>query len=164
MAVAVHVKTNVKYVQKNIRNFQKRFPNEIKRTLLKSGFLLLTIIKELTKKGLSYKRSKFPKYSEGYEKWKSKYSKSRASNVVDLMLTGRMMQSLTPNSTVKAKGKNRVELKFSNSEMRERAFRIQTGQGNQPKRPFFGFDKRTEKKINKEFEKEIGKRMKRMRI
>ena len=163
MVVAVHLKTNAKYVQKNIRNFQKRFPNEIKRTLLKSGFLLLTIIKELTKKGLSYKRSKFPKYSEGYEKWKSKHSKSRASNVVDLMLTGRMMQSLTPNSTVKAKGKNRVELKFSDSEMRERAFRIQTGVG-QPIRPFFGFDKRTEKKINKEFEKEIGKRMKRMRI
>jgi len=163
MVVAVHVKTNAKYVQKNIRNFQKRFPNEIKKTLLKSGFLLLTIIKELTKKGLSYKRSKFPKYSEGYEKWKSKHSKSRASNVVDLMLTGRMMQSLTPNSTVKAKGKNRVELKFSDSEMRERAFRIQTGVG-QPIRPFFGFDKRTEKKINKEFEKEIGKRMKRMRI
>ena len=163
MVVAVHVKTNAKYVQKNIRNFQKRFPNEIKRTLLKSGFLLLTIIKELTKKGLSYKRSKFPKYSEGYEAWKSKYSKSRASNVVDLMLTGRMMQSLTPNSTVKAKGKNRVELKFSDSEMRERAFRIQTGVG-QPIRPFFGFDKRTEKKINKEFEKEIGKRIKRMKI
>ena len=163
MVVAVNVKKNAKYVQKNIRNFQKRFPNEIKRTLLKSGFLLLTIIKNLTKKGLSYKRSKFPKYSEGYEKWKSKYSQSRASNVVDLMLTGRMMQPLPPNSTVKAKGKNRVELKFSNSEMRERAFRIQTGVG-QPIRPFFGFDKRTEKKINKEFEKEIGKRMKRMGI
>ena len=73
------------------------------------------------------------------------------------------MQSLTPDSTVKAKGKNRVELKFSNSEMRERAYRIQTGQG-QPKRPFFGFDKTTEKKINIEFEKEIKKRMKRMRI
>ena len=163
MVVAVHVKTNAKYVQKNIRNFQKRFPNEIKRTLLKSGFLLLTIIKNLTKKGLSYKRSKFPAYTDSYEKWKSKYSKSRSSNVVDLMLTGRMMQSLTPNSTVKAKGKNRVELKFSDSEMRERAFRIQTGVG-QPIRPFFGFDKRTEKKINKEFEKEIGKRMKRMGI
>ena len=161
MVVAVHVKTNVKYVQKNIRNFQKRFPNEIKRTLLKSGFLLLTIIKELTKKGLKFNRGKFDKYNEDYAKWKTKYV---GTSIVDLMLTGRMMQSLTPDSTVKAKGKNRVELKFSNSEMRDRAFRIQTGQGNQPKRPFFGFDKRTEKIINKEFEKEIGKRMKRMRI
>ena len=160
MAVAVHVKTNVKYVQKNIRNFQKRFPNEIKRTLLKSGFLLLTIIKELTKKGLKFNRGKFDKYNEDYAKWKTKYV---GTSIVNLMLTGRMMQSLTPNSTVKAKGKNRVELKFSNSEMRERAFRIQTGVG-QPIRPFFGFDKRTEKKINKEFEKEIGKRMKRMGI
>ena len=160
MAVAVHVKTNVKYVQKNIRNFQKRFPNEIKRTLLKSGFLLLTIIKELTKKGLKFNRGKFDKYNEDYAKWKTKYV---GTSIVDLMLTGRMMQSLTPNSTVKAKGKNRVELKFSDSEMRERAFRIQTGVG-QPIRPFFGFDKRTEKKINKEFEKEIGKRMKRMGI
>ena len=160
MAVAVHVKTNVKYVQKNIRNFQKRFPNEIKRTLLKSGFLLLTIIKELTKKGLKFNRGKFDKYNKDYAKWKTKYV---GTSIVDLMLTGRMMQSLTPNSTVKAKGKNRVELKFSDSEMRERAFRIQTGVG-QPIRPFFGFDKRTEKKINKEFEKEIGKRMKRMGI
>ena len=161
MVVAVKVTTNTKYVQKNIRNFQRRFPNEIKRTLLKSGFLLLTIIKDLTKKGLKFNRGKFKEYNEDYGKWKSKHV---GKSVVDLMLSGRMLQSLTPDSTVKAKGKNRVELKFSNSEMRERAFRIQTGQGNQPKRPFFGFDKRTEKKINKEFEKEIGKRMKRMGI
>ena len=32
MVVAVSVKTNAKFVQKNIRNFQKRFPHEIKRT------------------------------------------------------------------------------------------------------------------------------------
>jgi len=163
MVVAVKVTTNTKFVQKNIRKFQKRFPHEIKRTLLKSGFLLLTIIKDLTKKGLSFKRSKFPAYTDSYEKWKRKYSKSRSSNIVDLMLSGRMMQSLTPDSTIKAKGKNRVELKFSNAEMRERAFRIQEGVG-QPKRPFFGFDKSTEKKINIEFEKEIKKRMKKMRI
>ena len=160
MVVAVKVKTNSKELQRNIRVFQKRFPNEIKRTLLKSGFLLLTIIKDLTKKGKSFTRAKFPKYNESYAQWKAKHVQS---NIVDLMLSGRMMQSLTPDSTVKAKGKNRVELKFSNQEMRERAFRIQTGVG-QPKRPFFGFDKRTEKKINKEFEKEIKKRMKRMRI
>ena len=160
MVVAVKVVTNTKFVQKNLRNFQKRFPNEIKRTLLKTGFLLLTIIKDLTKKGRSFIRTKFPKYNESYAAWKTKHVQS---NIVDLMLSGRMMQSLTPDSTVKAKGKNRVELKFSNQEMRERAFRIQTGVG-QPKRPFFGFDKRTEKKINIEFEKEIKKRMKRMRI
>ena len=160
MVVAVKVKTNTKFVQQNIRNFQRRFPNEIKRTLLKSGFLLLKIIQSLTAKGISFKRSKFPKYHPSYEKWKSKHV---GKSVVDLMLSGRMMQSLTPDSTVKAKGKNRVELKFSNSEMRERAYRIQTGQG-QPKRPFFGFDKRTDTIINKEFEKEISKRMKRMRI
>ena len=116
-----------------------------------------------SKKPTFFKRSKFPAYTDSYEKWKRKYSKSRSSNIVDLMLSGRMMQSLTPDSTIKAKGKNRVELKFSNAEMRERAYRIQTGQG-QPKRPFFGFDKTTEKKINIEFEKEIKKRMKRMRI
>ena len=160
MVVAVQVKTNSKELQRNIRLFQKRFPNEIKRTLLKTGFLLLTIIKDLTKKGKSFTRAKFPKYNESYAAWKTKHVKS---NIVDLMLSGSMMQSLTPDSTVKAKGKNRVELKFSNEDMRDRAFRIQTGVG-QPIRPFFGFDKRTEKKINKEFEKEIGKRMKRMRI
>ena len=160
MVVAVKVTTNTKYVQKNIRNFQRRFPNEIKRTLLKSGFLLLQIVKNLTSKGLKFNRGKFKEYNEDYGKWKSKHV---GKSVVDLMLSGRMMQSLTPDSTVKAKGKNRVELKFSNSEMRERAYRIQTGEG-QPKRPFFGFDKTTEKKINIEFEKEIKKRMKRMRI
>ena len=160
MVVAVKVTTNTKYVQKNIRNFQRRFPNEIKRTLLKSGFLLLQIVKNLTSKGLKFNRGKFKEYNKDYAKWKSKHV---GKSVVDLMLSGRMMQSLTPDSTVKAKGKNRVELKFSNSEMRERAYRIQTGQG-QPKRPFFGFDKTTEKKINIEFEKEIKKRMKRMRI
>ena len=62
-----------------------------------------------------------------------------------------MLGSLTPNQTIKKTGKHQVTLSFSNAEMRQRALYNQVL--NEPKRVFFGFNRRTEKIINKSFEK-----------
>ncbi len=161
MVAQVTVKTNAKVLQKKFNILKKRFPKIINRELMASGFLLVQIIKELTKKGKSFKRTKFPKYSDSYAKFKEKYV---GTNVVNLQLSSDMLNSLTPDHrSVKKTGRNKVTVSFSNSEMRERAFRIQTGDG-QPKREFFGFDKTTENKIQKEFEKQIKRELKRLRL
>ena len=159
MPVQLQVKTNTQFVKKRFRKFQRRLPRIIDRELMASGFLLVQIIKELTKKGKSFRRTKFPKYSDGYAEFKRKFV---GTSVVNLMVSGDMLNSLTPDHrSVKKTGRNKVTVAFSNSEMRERAFRIQTGDG-QPKREFFGFDKTTEKKISKEFENQIKKEMKKL--
>ena len=159
MAVQLKIKTNTQFVQKRLRKFQRKFPRIIDRELMASGFLLIQIIQNLTKKGKDFRRRNFRKYSDSYSKFKEKYV---GTNVVNLMLSGDMLNSLTPDhKSVKKTGRNKVTLGFSNSEMRERAFRIQTGDG-QPERRFFGFDKTTEKKISREFEKQIKKEMKKL--
>jgi hypothetical protein len=73
-----------------------------------------------------------------------------------------MLGSLTPNSTVKKTGKHKVTLAFSNSQMRQRALFNQVL--NEPKREFFGFNKRTENIISKQFNRFVAKELKKFRI
>ena len=73
-----------------------------------------------------------------------------------------MLGSLTPNSTVKKTGKNKVTLAFSNSQMRTRALYNQVL--NDPKREFFGFNKRTENIISKQFNRLVAKELRKFRI
>ena len=91
-----------------------------------------------------------------------KLNREGKKTAVDLFYTGRMLGALTPNSTVKKTGKHKVTLAFSNSQMRQRALFNQVL--NEPKREFFGFNNRTEKIINKTFNKFIEKELKRARI
>ena len=73
-----------------------------------------------------------------------------------------MMGSLTPLSTVKKSGRNKVSLAFSNAQMRQRAlFNQVTGE---PKREFFGFNSRTEMIISKAFNKFVEKEIRGMRL
>ena len=73
-----------------------------------------------------------------------------------------MMGSLTPSSSVKNTGRGKVSVAFARAEERDKALFNQV-LGN-PKREFFGFDKRTEKIINKTFEKFVAKELRRARI
>ena len=158
MAVSLKIKTNSKQVQSKFRKFQAVLPRVIDKGLKQAGFQLLDIVRTKTQKGIDFRDRPFAPYSEGYLKQLQREGKPTK---VDLFYSGRMLGSLTPNSTIKKTGRNKVTVAFSNSEMRERAFRIQTGDG-QPKREFFGFDKTTEKKISKEFENQIKKEMKKL--
>ena len=160
MAVNVTVQSNLKIVKKNLKKLQSRFPRIIDQALMKSGFHLVTIIRELTQKGQDFRRRPFAPYSEGYIKRLEKEGKPTG---VDLFYSGRMMGALTPNKkSVKKTSKNVVSISFSNSQMRQRALFNQVL--NEPKRKFFGFDKRTEKIINKGFERFVAKELRRVRI
>ena len=159
MAVAVKVKTNQKLVAKNFKRLAKKLPQFIDKGLLQAGFHLLDIIRTKTAKGQDFRGNPFAPYSDGYLKRLEREGKPTA---VDLFYSGRMLGSLTPSSSVKKTGKGKVSVAFSNSQMMKRALFNQVL--NEPKRKFFGFDNRTEKIINKGFERFVVKELRRVRI
>ena len=159
MGIQLSIKTNQQKVSKNIKRYQSFLPRVIDKGLLQAGFHLLEIMKELTKKGVDFRRMPFAPYSEGYIRRLQKEGKQTG---VDLFYSGRMLGSLTPSSSVKKTGKGKVSVAFSNSQMMKRALFNQVL--NEPKRKFFGFDNRTEKIINKGFEKFVAKELRRVRI
>ena len=159
MAVNLNIKTNSKQVQRKFKRFQSVLPRVIDKGLKQAGFQLLDIIRTKTQKGIDFKDRPFAPYSEGYLK---KLNKEGKSTNVDLFYSGRMLGSLTPNSTVKKTGRGKVSLSFTNSQMRQRALFNQVL--GDPKREFFGFNDRTEKIISKSFNRFVEKELKKFRI
>tara|TARA_X000001388_G_scaffold3693_1_gene2589 strand:- start:130 stop:690 length:561 start_codon:yes stop_codon:yes gene_type:complete len=157
--VKLDIKTNIKQVNKKLKRTQSLLPRIFDKGLKQAGFHLLEIIRELTKKGIDFRRMPFAPYSQGYIK---RLEKEGKKTTVDLFYSGRMLGSLTPSSTVKKRGKGKVTVAFSNSQMIKRALFNQVL--NEPKRKFFGFDKRTERIINKGFERFVAKELRRVRI
>ena len=159
MGIQLSIKTNQKKVSKNIKRYQSFLPRIFDKGLKQAGFHLLEIIKELTKKGVDFRRMPFAPYSEGYIK---RLKKENRKTAVDLIYDNRMMGSLTPSSSIKKRGKGKISIAFNDAEMRKRALFNQVLK--EPKRKFFGFDKRTERIINKGFERFVAKELRRVRI
>ena len=155
MAVDVRIKSNVKSIQKNFDKFFNKFPSITRKGLARASFRLQSIIKELTSKEQDFRRRRFAPYSEQYLKRLEKEGKSQK---VDLFFTGRMLGSITG----KVKSSRKATIFFNNAEMRQRALFNQVL--NEPKREFFGFDKRTEKLIKKEFVQFMEKEIRKMRL
>jgi len=159
MGIQLSIKTNQTQVSKNIKRYQSFLPRIFDKGLKQAGFHLLEIIKELTKKGVDFRRMPFAPYSEGYIK---RLEKENRKTAVDLIYDNRMMGSLTPSSSIKKRGKGKISIAFNDAEMRKRALFNQVLK--EPKRKFFGFDKRTERIINKGFERFVAKELRRVRI
>ena len=159
MALSVKIKTNSKAIERRYGRLKSKFPSIIDKGILQAGFQLLDIIRTKTQKGKDFRDRKFAPYSSGYIK---KLNREGKKTAVDLFYTGRMLGSLTPNSTVKKTGKHKVTLAFSNSQMRTRALYNQVL--NDPKREFFGFNKRTENIISKQFNRFVAKELRKMKI
>ncbi len=159
MAVDLKIKSNSKQVSQKFKKFQSVLPRVIDKGLKQAGFQLLDIIRTKTQKGIDFRDRPFAPYSSGYLK---KLNKEGKSTNVDLFYSGRMLGSLTPNSSVKKTGKHKVSLGFSNSQMRQRALFNQVL--NDPKREFFGFNNRTEKIISKQFNRFVEKELRKFRI
>jgi len=153
------MKTNSKQVQKKFNSFQSRLPRIIDKGVKQAGFQLLEIIKTKTEKGIDFKDKRFAPYSSGYLR---RLNKEQRPTKVDLHYDGDMLRSLTPNTTVKKSGKHKISLSFSNAEQRKKALFNQVL--NEPNRKFFGFNKRTEKIINKSFQKFVNKELRKFRI
>ena len=159
MAVDVKIRSNNKQVARKFKKLQSILPRIIDKGVKQAGFQLLDIIRTKTKKGVDFNDRPFAPYSSGYLK---KLNKEGKSVKVDLFYSGRMLGSLTPNSSVKKTGKHKVSLGFSNSQMRQRALFNQVL--NDPKREFFGFNNRTEKIISKQFNRFVEKELRKFRI
>jgi hypothetical protein len=159
MAVDVQIKSNAKEISQKFKKFQSVLPRIIDKGLKQAGFQLLDIIRTKTQKGIDFRDRPFAPYSQGYLK---KLNREGKSTNVDLFYSGRMLGSLTPDSTVKKSGKNKVSLAFSNSQMRQRALFNQVL--NDPKREFFGFNDRTESIIQKSFNRFVEKELRKFRI
>ena len=159
MAISLKVKDNSKKVSGKFKSYQSALSRAIDKGVKKAGFQLLDIIRTKTQKGKDFRDRKFAPYSSGYIK---KLNREGKKTAVDLFYTGRMLGSLTPNSTVKKTGKHKVTLAFSNAQMRQRALFNQVL--NDPKRQFFGFNKRTENIISKQFNRFVAKELRKFRI
>ena len=156
MAISAEIKTNSKQISKNLKTFQSRLSRAIDQGVKQAGFQLLDIIRTKTKKGIDRNDVRFEPYSEGYLKRLNKEGKSTA---VDLFYTGRMLGSLGTKKT----GKHKVSLGFNNAEMRQRALFNQVMMGDK-NREFFGFNNRTEKIIQKSFNRFVEKELRKFRI
>ena len=147
MAVNLNIKTNQKQVAAKFKKFSSVLPRIIDKGVKQAGFQLVEIIRTKTLKGQDFEDKRFAPYSEGYIKQLQREGKPTA---VDLFYTGRMLGALTP-SMVKKTGKHKVTLAFTRKEEIDKAFFNQVT--TDPQRKFFGFNTRTEKIINKSFEK-----------
>ena len=147
MAVNLNIKTNQKQVAAKFKKFSSVLPRIIDKGVKQAGFQLVEIIRTKTLKGQDFEDIRFAPYSEGYIKQLQREGKPTA---VDLFYTGRMLGALTP-SMVKKTGKHKVTLAFTRKEEIDKAFFNQVT--TDPQRKFFGFNTRTEKIINKSFEK-----------
>jgi len=159
MAVDLRIKSNNKQVAKKFKKFQSVLPRIIDKGIKQAGFQLLDIIRTKTQKGQDFRDRRFAPYSSSYLK---KLNKEGKSTNVDLFYSGRMLGSLTPNSSIKKTGKHKVSVGFSNGQMRQRALFNQVL--NDPKREFFGFNNRTEKIISKQFNRFVEKELRKFKI
>ena len=158
MAVNLNIKTNSKQVSAKFKKFGAVLPRIIDKGVKQAGFQLVAIIREKTKKGIDIRSRRFAPYSEGYLK---KLQRENKPTAVDLFYTGTMMGSLTP-SMVKKTGKHKVTLAFSRKEEIDKAFFNQVT--TDPQREFFGFNTRTEKIINKSFEKFVKDELRKFKL
>ena len=160
MALDIKIKTNSKAIEKRFKRLQSRFPTIIDKGILQGGFQLLDIVRTKTAKGIDFRDTPFAPYSASYLKQLQREGKPTN---VDLFNTGRMLGAITPSGrTIKITGKNKVSISFSNAQMRQRALFNQVL--NEPKREFFGFNNRTEKIINKQFNRFVEKEIRKFRI
>ena len=160
MALDIKIKTNAKAIEKRFQRLQSKFPSIIDKGILQGGFQLLDIVRTKTAKGVDFRDRPFAPYSASYLKQLQREGKPTN---VDLFNTGRMLGALTPsNRTIKKTGRNKVSISFSNAQMRQRALFNQVL--NEPKREFFGFNNRTEKIINKQFNRFVEKELKKMKL
>ena len=158
MAVDLKIKSNSKQVSKKFKKFQSVLPRIIDKGVKQAGFQLVEIIRTKTQKGIDFNDKRFAPYSEGYLKRLEREGKPTG---IDLIYSGVMLGGLTP-SMVKKSGKHKVTLAFTRKEAIDRAFFNQVT--TSPQREFFGFNTRTEKIINKSFEKFVKDELRKFKL
>ena len=158
MAVNLKIKTNSKELSAKFKKFGADLPRIIDKGVKQAGFQLVDRIRSQTQKGIDFKDRRFAPYSEGYIK---KLQSEDRPTAVDLIYDNRMLGALTP-SMVKKTGKHKVTLAFSRKEEIDKAFFNQVT--TDPQREFFGFNTKTEKIINKAFNRFVEKELQKLKL
>ena len=140
--LSARITTNLPLVRKRFDKLFRKFPKILKTGLELSGLELREIILAKTEKGKNLWNKPFPAYSKSY-------SKAKGKTTVDLYDKGNML----PNFTSKVLSNKKAQLFFRNKKQADKAKWHHYGMGKLPKRPFFGYSKKTEKVIRNEFEK-----------
>ena len=153
MALSVHFSTNTKKIQKKFNRFLRRFPRVTRKGLEQAGEQLRRIIEDKTTRGEKYTSGRFVAYSPVYSALKGK-------TTVDLQDTNRMLQSMKSRVVNNYK----AQVYFNDMGMGKRAYWHQIGSGNLPERPFFGFNKKVENVIKKQFENLVSKEIRRLKL
>ena len=143
------ITSNLPLVRKRFNKFFKKFPRITKIGLELAGLQLREIILDKTSKGKDTHNRKFPAYSKGY-------SEAKGKTTVDLYDTGAMLN----NFTSKVANKKKVQLFFRSKKEADKAKWHHYGTDKLPKRPFFGYNKKTEVAIRKEFERFMNRQIK----
>ena len=153
MALELKVTSNVKKVQARYVKFLHRFPRIIQQGLDQAGEQLKTIIVKRTESGRDQDGERFEDYSPAYSELKGKIT-------VDLEDTNKMLQSISS----KVVSRNRAQIFFRSTREATKGLFHQKGMGNLPERKFFGFNKKTEKVIQRTYENFLKKEIKRLGI
>lgn len=153
MAIGVNFSSNAKDIQKKFDRLLRRFPKITKQGVTQAGEQLRKIILEKTNKGMRYDAGRFARYSPQYEKLKNK-------TTVNLQDSNKMLQAIKSRTINNYK----AVLQFSNNEMEQRAYYHQTGAGDLPKRPFFGFNKKVENVIKTQFHNFVMKEIRNLKL
>jgi hypothetical protein len=151
--IAGKITSNLPLVRKRYNKFFKKFPRLTKIGLELAGLQLREIILDKTSKGKDTHNRRFPPYSKGY-------SEAKGKTVVDLYDQGNMLQ----NFTSKIANKKKVQLFFRSKKEADKAKWHHYGMGKLPVRPFFGYNKKTEVAIRKEFERFMKRQIKALKI
>ena len=153
MSLSLKINSNVKNVQSRYVKFINKFPAIIKQGIDQAGEQLKTIIVKRTELGKDQDGKKFIGYSSAYAELKGK-------STVDLEDTNQMLQSISS----KAVSKNKAQVFFRSQREATKGLFHQKGMGNLPKRKFFGFNKKTEKVIQRTYENFLKKEIRRLGI
>ena len=151
--IAGKITSNLPLVRKRYNKFFKKFPRLTKIGLELAGLQLREIILDKTSKGKDTHNRRFPPYSKGY-------SEAKGKTTVDLYDTGGMLN----NFTSKVANKKKVQLFFRSKKEADKAKWHHYGTDKLPKRPFFGYNKKTEVAIRKEFERFMKRQIKALKI
>ncbi len=147
------ITSNLPLVRKKFNKFFRKYPKLLKIGLELAGLQLREIILDKTSKGKDTHNRKFPAYSKGY-------SEAKGKTTVDLYDTGAMLN----NFTSKVANKKKVQLFFRSKKEADKAKWHHYGTDKLPKRPFFGYNKKTEVAIRKEFERFMKRQIKALKL
>ena len=127
------VSSNAKSIARRVGKQGKELSDSVKRALSRTAQSGINIIEDRTSKGYGYKGGKFDGYNSVYASFRDSRGRGRVPN---LQFTGSMLGSITSKSNSK-----QAEIFFS------RATEAKKAAMNNKTRPFFGFNRKEEKRL-----------------